>query len=77
MIKQSTTLAIKTPTPTTSCQCLDGSNISCTSNCPVGFTPMRNYVRIEATYSYVGLFGSMSGLLPASPLDAVIYVRTQ
>lgn len=77
VINQSTSVPISVLSPAIFCQCLDGTSVSCTSSCPVGQTPMRNYVRLEATYIWAPMMGNMAGLLPASPLDAVLFVRTQ
>ena len=76
VINQSTSLPIVTRTPVTFCQCYDGSNIGCSSTCIVP-GPMRNYVKLETGYAYAPMLPIMSGLLPASPLDAVLIVRTQ
>ena len=76
VIGQSTSISVNTLTPVTFCQCYDGANISCSSTCVVP-GPMRNYVKLEAKFSYTPLIPTMAGLLPASPLDSVLIVRTQ
>ena len=77
VIAQSTSVPIVVASPVTFCQCLDGSNVGCASSCPVDQTPMRNYVKLEATYVWAPMLGNMAGLVPASPLDAILIVRTQ
>ena len=77
VINQSTSIAINTQQPATFCQCLDGTNVSCSGTCTIGNTPMRNYVKLETKFTYAPLIGAMGGLLPTSPLDAVLFVRTQ
>lgn len=77
VIAQSSRLPIVVAAPVTFCQCYDGSAIACSSTCAKGNTPTRNYVKLEATFPYAPLIGEMIGLLPKSPLDATLIVRTQ
>ena len=77
VINQSTSVSISVAAPVTFCQCLDGSSVGCASSSPVNQTPMRNYVKLEATYAWAPMLGNMVGLVPASPLDAILIVRTQ
>lgn len=76
VIGQSTSLPITVGNPATFYQCYDGSNVSCTATCTIP-GGMRAYVRLDASYSYVALFGTMGGLIPASPLHDTLIVRTQ
>ena len=77
VIGQSTSVPISVAAPVTFCQCLNGANVACTDTCPVGQTPMRNYVRLEASFAWSPMLPSMGGLVPGSPLDAILFVRTQ
>ena len=61
----------------TFCQCLDGRNIGRAATCPVDQMPMRNYVKLEASYAWTPMLGNLAGLVPGSPLAAVLFVRTQ
>ena len=74
---QSMSLPITVAQPVTSCRCYDGSATACTATCAVPGL-MRSYVTMEASYSYAPILpGTIGGLLPGSPLDAVLAVRTQ
>lgn len=77
VIGQSTSVPISVAALVTFCQCLNGANVACTDTCPVGQTPMKNYVRLEASFAWSPMLPSMGGLVPGSPLDAILFVRTQ
>ena len=77
VIQQSSSVPITIKTPVTFCQCYDGTNVSCSGTCTAQLGPMRNYVKLEATFAYAPMIGAMVGLLPPSPLDATLIVRTQ
>ena len=76
VIGQSTSLPISVAAPVTFCQCYDGTNVSCSGTCTV-LGGMRNYVRLEASYAWTPMLGTMGGLVPPSPLRDALTVRTQ
>ena len=77
VIQQSTALPITAKIPVTFCECYDGTTVSCSGGTCSALGPIRNYVKLEATYAYAPMIGAMVGLLPPSPLDATLIVRTQ
>ena len=76
VIAQSTSLPITVGAPATFCQCYDGSNVSCTATCTIPGA-MRSYVRLDASYAWTPMLGTMGGLVPPSPLHDTLIVRTQ
>jgi len=76
VISQSTNVPITVQMPATFCQRYDGSNVGCAGTC-TGPGGMRAYVRLDASYAWNPLLGTMAGLVPPSPLQDTLIVRTQ